>query len=173
MRTRDDLVSLSDETTEKIDFVLNILVGSGLLFLIYERPSNRYQLIHDYLIKFIRNQNKSNNNLFISLIKHTDSIPVEIKACDNSSDKVAFGKGFIRLTDEKTFVPIRMLREINAKPIGQKQYINGVANKTVQPYFVSIKLEGSSLFYDIEVFDWEGHILRIGKELIQKVIDFK
>lgn len=172
LRTKDDLVFICDEPLEKVDFVLSVLVGSGLVFLIYETPSNRYQLIHDYLITFIRNHNK-NTNLFISLVKHTDSIPVEIKACDIPGDKVVSGKGFIQLTDNKTFVPIRILREINAKPIGEKQYINGVATKTAQPYFVSIKPEGSNVFYNIEVFDWEGQILRLGKEFIQKIINLK
>jgi hypothetical protein len=37
-----------------LDLVLEILVGSGLIFQLPESPSNRYQLVHDYLVPFIR-----------------------------------------------------------------------------------------------------------------------
>ncbi|MEQ8972937.1 MAG: hypothetical protein RIE73_21360 [Coleofasciculus sp. C1-SOL-03] len=36
------------------DFVLPILVGSGLVVRIPESPDDRYQLVHDYLVPFIR-----------------------------------------------------------------------------------------------------------------------
>lgn len=39
---------------ENIDLVLEILVGSGLLFIWREVPENRYQLVHDYLVYPIR-----------------------------------------------------------------------------------------------------------------------
>jgi WD40 repeat protein len=40
--------------TENLDLVLEILVGSGLIFQFPERSNNRYQLVHDYLVSFIR-----------------------------------------------------------------------------------------------------------------------
>lgn len=40
--------------TIDLDLVLGILVGSGLIFELPEVPSNRYQLVHDYLVPFIR-----------------------------------------------------------------------------------------------------------------------
>ena len=39
---------------EKLDLVLNIFVGSGLVFLLPEKPTDRYQLVHDYLVWFIQ-----------------------------------------------------------------------------------------------------------------------
>ncbi|MEH2271914.1 MAG: tetratricopeptide repeat protein [Nostoc sp.] len=39
---------------EKLNLVLEILVGSGLVLNIPEDPANRYQLVHDYLVSFIR-----------------------------------------------------------------------------------------------------------------------
>jgi WD40 repeat protein len=47
------LLSYSSNT-EDLDLVLEILIGSGLLFQLSEVPSNRYQLVHDYLVSFIR-----------------------------------------------------------------------------------------------------------------------
>jgi hypothetical protein len=48
-------ISLSAlEESENLDLVLEILVQSGLVLL--EVPDERYQLVHDYLVAFIRQQ---------------------------------------------------------------------------------------------------------------------
>ncbi len=64
LKTRDDLeadlIDLGLIThAEDLDLVLEVLVGSGLLFLIPEHPEDRYQIVHDYLVSFIRDQYKS------------------------------------------------------------------------------------------------------------------
>ena len=52
-----DLEILGFESeTEQLDLVLEILVASGLVFLVPDSPANRYQLVHDYLVAFIRQQ---------------------------------------------------------------------------------------------------------------------
>jgi WD40 repeat protein/tetratricopeptide (TPR) repeat protein len=40
----------------KLDLILEIFVESGLVVLLRETPANRYQLVHDYLAAFIRQQ---------------------------------------------------------------------------------------------------------------------
>lgn len=50
---RTGLLSYSSNT-EDLDLVIEILIGSGLIFQLPEIPSNRYQLVHDYLVSFIR-----------------------------------------------------------------------------------------------------------------------
>jgi tetratricopeptide (TPR) repeat protein len=42
-----------------LDLVLEILVGSGIVFLVRDFPANRYQLVHDYLVPFIRQQQEA------------------------------------------------------------------------------------------------------------------
>jgi hypothetical protein len=44
----------------ELDTVLTIFVESGLIFLLPEVPSNRYQLVHDYLVPFIRQKQDQN-----------------------------------------------------------------------------------------------------------------
>ena len=39
---------------KQLDLVLEVLVGSGLVLLLPERPENFYQLVHDYLVPFVR-----------------------------------------------------------------------------------------------------------------------
>ncbi|MBD2771793.1 AAA family ATPase [Iningainema tapete] len=41
---------------DNLDLVLQVLVGAGLVFLVPEACAKRYQLIHDYLVRFIRQQ---------------------------------------------------------------------------------------------------------------------
>ncbi|MBD2439904.1 ribosome assembly protein 4 [Nostoc sp. FACHB-110] len=43
-------------TTNQLDLVLEIFVKSGLVMLLPETPADRYQLVHDYLAAFIRQQ---------------------------------------------------------------------------------------------------------------------
>ncbi|MBD2342379.1 hypothetical protein H6G64_36330 [Calothrix sp. FACHB-156] len=57
-----DIKSLATELTietTRLDLILEILVGSGLVFLFPEIPANRYQLVHDYLAKLIRSQQET------------------------------------------------------------------------------------------------------------------
>ncbi|MEQ8466544.1 WD40 domain-containing protein [Coleofasciculus sp. E1-EBD-02] len=60
LKTRGELAA--DLTlADNLDLVLEILVTSGLVFEIPESPANRYQLVHDYLVEFIRQQQKAEN----------------------------------------------------------------------------------------------------------------
>jgi hypothetical protein len=42
-------------TIDQLDLVLEVLVGSGLVFMIPGIPLGRYQLVHDYLVSHVRN----------------------------------------------------------------------------------------------------------------------
>lgn len=46
-------------TDQSLDLVLRIFVDSGLVLLLPETPEDRYQLVHDYLAAFIRQQQES------------------------------------------------------------------------------------------------------------------
>jgi WD40 repeat protein len=63
LKTRRDLVSelralpidwVMD--SQQLELVLKIFVGSGLVVEVPEKPEDRYQLVHDYLVEFIRQQ---------------------------------------------------------------------------------------------------------------------
>jgi energy-coupling factor transporter ATP-binding protein EcfA2 len=61
LKNRDDLeadlidLGMITRLTD-LDLVLEVLVGSGLIFLIPDTPTDRYQIVHDYLVTFIRDQ---------------------------------------------------------------------------------------------------------------------
>jgi len=54
LKTRAELAAESAIESQKLDLILEILEKSGLVFLLPEVPANRYQLVHDYLVEFIR-----------------------------------------------------------------------------------------------------------------------
>ncbi|HBB33401.1 MAG TPA: hypothetical protein DC064_16760 [Cyanobacteria bacterium UBA9273] len=63
LKTQDELAAgleaLGIEVEpQHLNLVLDILVGSGLLFLVPASPKVQYQLVHDYLVTFIRQQQK-------------------------------------------------------------------------------------------------------------------
>ncbi|WP_341734921.1 hypothetical protein [Microcoleus sp. EPA2] len=45
---------IEPKKTDNLELILDILVGHGLLFLLRESPEDRYQLVHDYLVRPIR-----------------------------------------------------------------------------------------------------------------------
>ncbi|HIK27852.1 MAG: hypothetical protein N3E45_11905 [Oscillatoriaceae bacterium SKW80] len=63
LKTKDELAALTS-CPEQINLILEILFGSGLVVRHWQEPGERYQLVHDYLVHFIRkkyeNREKSN-----------------------------------------------------------------------------------------------------------------
>jgi len=53
LRSRSAELDISDET---LALVFQVFVESGLVFLFPEAPIERYQLVHDYLVRYIRHQ---------------------------------------------------------------------------------------------------------------------
>ncbi|NET10088.1 MAG: hypothetical protein F6K16_36395, partial [Symploca sp. SIO2B6] len=56
LKTRADLELELDIEPGKLDLILKLLVKSRLVFLIPASPDERYQLVHDYLVPFVREQ---------------------------------------------------------------------------------------------------------------------
>jgi WD40 repeat protein len=59
LRTREELeyeLALLEMPFDlaQLDLVMSILVGSGLVFAVPEEPEDRYQLVHDYLVSYVR-----------------------------------------------------------------------------------------------------------------------
>ncbi|MGF1934242.1 MAG: eIF2A-related protein [Nostoc sp. ChiQUE02] len=56
LKTRADLELELDVKSQKLDLVLEILIKSGLVLRVPASPADRYQLVHDYLVPFVRQQ---------------------------------------------------------------------------------------------------------------------
>ncbi|NEO33026.1 MAG: hypothetical protein F6K36_21900, partial [Symploca sp. SIO3C6] len=59
LKTKAELARYLATEADKLDLVLEIFVKSGLVFLLPVAPENQYQLVHDYLVKLIRQQEDS------------------------------------------------------------------------------------------------------------------
>ncbi|MDF5735053.1 hypothetical protein, partial [Nostoc sp. S13] len=59
LKTRAELAADLAAEVDKLDLVLEIFVASRLVLLLPESPADRYQLVHDYLVSFIRQQQGS------------------------------------------------------------------------------------------------------------------
>lgn len=60
---------------KRLDLILEIFQESGLVFLLPENPADRYQLVHDYLVEFIRKQQPRIDKL----VKELEEKKVELK----------------------------------------------------------------------------------------------
>ncbi|MEQ9359127.1 nSTAND1 domain-containing NTPase [Coleofasciculus chthonoplastes] len=56
LKTRADLELELDVKLETLTLVLDVLVKSGLVLRVPASPADRYQLVHDYLVPFVRQQ---------------------------------------------------------------------------------------------------------------------
>ncbi len=56
LKTRTELASDVGLKAEALNLILEILVSSGLVLLLPGHPADRYQLVNDYLVTFIRRQ---------------------------------------------------------------------------------------------------------------------
>lgn len=77
LKTRAELerdlqtLSAADLTVEesRLDLIFKIFVGSGLVMLLPESPADRYQLVHDYIAAFIRQQQQPKFNELIAQLE--------------------------------------------------------------------------------------------------------
>ncbi|NET33675.1 MAG: hypothetical protein F6K19_16890 [Cyanothece sp. SIO1E1] len=54
LKTQAELAGELESEADNLDLVLKVLVGAGLIFEVPEALTDRYQLVHDYLVPFIR-----------------------------------------------------------------------------------------------------------------------
>lgn len=76
----DDPISPPPTIQAKLDLILKILIGSGLVFRVPEEPQDRYQLVHDYLVQPIRKifQQRAQGTI-IAQLKHSENELVQVR----------------------------------------------------------------------------------------------
>ena len=102
LKTHDELVeelTLAEipHTHEQLELVLEILVGSGLVLKIPEEPAPLHQLVHDYLIPFIRDNREFDLQEKIAEIetemadvqKQRDQFAANNRALDHTNQQLA------------------------------------------------------------------------------------
>ena len=62
LQIKAELEKESEFNPEKLELVLKIFVGSGLVFSLPEQAAYPYQLVYDYLVWFIRQRRRKKHN---------------------------------------------------------------------------------------------------------------
>ncbi len=78
LKTRAELTAKLAAETDRLDLILDIFVQSGLVLLLPESPADRYQLVHDYLVSFVRQQ--QDNELLAKLALAEEQLKQEQEA---------------------------------------------------------------------------------------------
>ncbi|MEH2467079.1 nSTAND1 domain-containing NTPase [Nostoc sp.] len=77
LKTRAELAADLTAEVDKLDLVLEIFVASRLVLLLPESPADRYQLVHDYLVSFIRQQQGSDLLAELAYIRQQQKLTEE------------------------------------------------------------------------------------------------
>jgi WD40 repeat protein/tetratricopeptide (TPR) repeat protein len=90
---------LEQKTTEKLNLILTILVGSGLVFRVPEEPQDRYQLVHDYLVQPIRqNYQRSAQGCIIAKLKRSEIELIQVRKQRQKAIAVGVAMSFFAAT---------------------------------------------------------------------------
>lgn len=90
LKTREEIeyeLSLLEMPFElnQLSMVLSILVGSGLAFEIPEEPEDRYQLVHDYLVRYVRNVQTPRLMAELSMAKEQQGVLLKQQMIDEKA----------------------------------------------------------------------------------------
>ncbi|MEP0799898.1 AAA family ATPase [Funiculus sociatus] len=60
LKTQEEFATILSINKKKLNLILEILIGSGLVFVVWDESEARYQLVHDYLVERIRHRSDLN-----------------------------------------------------------------------------------------------------------------
>ncbi|WP_187308259.1 hypothetical protein, partial [Nostoc cycadae] len=93
LKTRAELVQGMAAKADELDLILDIFVKSGLVLLLPESPTDRYQLVHDYLVIFIRQY--KDNEILTELAKEREQRQLteeELKRVEQKNKILAYAQ---------------------------------------------------------------------------------
>lgn len=128
LKTRTELAGESFIQASKLDLILEILEKSGLVFLIPEVPTSRYQLVHDYMVEFIRQKEQFNLQAELEALRKKDKL---------SQDKIEQLRAELR---EKE------LRAKLAQATAQQRSTEDRLNQVLRHSLQKARLVGATLF---------------------------
>jgi WD40 repeat protein/tetratricopeptide (TPR) repeat protein len=128
LKTRAELAAESTIESEKLDLILEILEKSGLVFLLPEVPTNRYQLVHDYLVEFIRQKEQMSLQTELEELRRKDKL---------SQDKIEQLRAELREKELRT-----KLAQATAQQRSAEEKLNQVLTQSLR----RARLVGMTLF---------------------------
>jgi WD40 repeat protein len=107
LRTREELeyeLALLEMPFDlaQLDLVMSILVGSGLVFEVPEEPEDRYQLVHDYLVSYVRQVQTPGLMAELQAARaEAEAAAVAKKLAEEERDKLAEANAVLAAAKEK------------------------------------------------------------------------
>ncbi|NEQ99739.1 MAG: hypothetical protein F6K30_24060 [Cyanothece sp. SIO2G6] len=131
------------EEISQIDVILNIFKESGLIFLIPEIPDDRYQLIHDYLVSFIRKQKSFLEEIANQLRLQREELTKKNKELEETQNKLRISELEMDIRAKEN---INLKKDIEIRKARQK-----IVKLTLLIFFLVIGGLVFSTFYFIKV----------------------
>ncbi len=97
LRMKNELANFLGSQSNKLDVILDILVQSGLVVLHRESPRDLYQLIHDYLVQYIRDAYEQKFGHKIELIKTKNELEKSNKKLKKTLKLTVFTSTFLAI----------------------------------------------------------------------------
>ncbi len=135
LKTRAELGVESGIESQKLDLILEILEKSGLVFLLPEVPANRYQLVHDYLVDFIRMKDELNIQQELQELRQKDK---------QSQDEIEQLRA--ELTEKELLVRQKELLAKLAQATAQQRSTEEKLNQVLEQRLRNAKLLGATFF---------------------------
>ncbi len=155
----EDFKTLLTIKSEQLDLVSEILVTSGLVFIVPENPENRYQLVHDYLVSFVREQQEQKIQELMAELKaekeQRQQLETDIERINQELTLVAAEK-------ERVSQEVQMIEET-------KQKLELAASKATKRVQITSVAFGILILATVGVSSWFATILNQAKAQQQEL----
>ncbi|MBD1890514.1 hypothetical protein [Coleofasciculus sp. FACHB-SPT9] len=120
----------------RLDLVLKIFVDSGLVILLPELPTDRYQLVHDYLAAFIRQQQEPKLNELIAELeqerKQRQKAEVKRQITEQELGRAEQAKQILENANQKAKQRVRIGSAVLVVSLAIAAVAGGLASKAAQ-----------------------------------------
>ena len=182
-----DLQTFAVDLTEEpspLSVVLNIFVKSGLVLIVPEKPAPRYQLVHDYLAEFIRQQQHPRLEQLIAKLeqekKQRQLAEAQRQQTEKELQQAEQAKHILEQANAKAKQRIRLGTGVFAVSLMAAAIAGGLAlkaNQTLQEARSGTQLEreGLNALRKFEVYQIEGLLsaMQVGQDLKALVGDHR
>jgi len=147
LRTKNELATALKSQASKLDLILEILMGSGLVFRLRSQPEDHYKLVHDYLVKPIRQRYSFDleKKFEVAVEQWLETI---VKDCSISHQDIIW-KVLASLTDEKGVRTSKTKEELTATLKPHNGELDKILNNLVNTGVVIRLHSGSKECYQL------------------------
>lgn len=157
LKTKDELVAVCGSDRESLNLILKIMEGAGLVFSHPEESSDRYQLVHDYLVQPIRQKYETDFGPQARLVKAEEAKKLTQVELEKSNRNLKRQRGLLGL-----FVGLLALASIFA--LVQKEQAS-ISEQNAQ--ITAISASSEALFVSNREFDALMESLRAWRKIKQ------